>query len=149
MQFFWILHINFEKISFFTFFILTFYETFIKFRKVFGSLKTVYRPNHKDYLCSNILNMMILYFCHNLSYINQVLFSNQVTLKLLFFGLFTIMLHHEWLQGCPYVMSRPTQIPSFIISLSFLKLKKKQRYPPTHDTSTHVFKQLNQIVRFK
>ena len=26
-------------------------------------------------------------------------------------------------------------------------MKKKQRYTPTHDTSTHVFKQLNQIIR--
>lgn len=40
--------------------------------------------------------------------------------------------------------------PAFIICFSFLKLKKqKQRYAPTWDTSTHVFKKLKQIVRFK
>ena len=27
--------------------------------------------------------------------------------------------------------------------------KKEQVYAPTHDTFTHAFKQLNQIVRFK
>ena len=37
----------------------------------------------------------------------------------------------------------------FIIDFSFLKLKKKQRYTPTHDTCTHGFKQLDQIVWFK
>ena len=47
-----------------------------------------------------------------------------------------------------------TDPPPFVIYFSFLKLKKKkqkktQRYGPTHYTSTHVFKQLNQIVRFK
>ena len=34
--------------------------------------------------------------------------------------------------------------------ISFLKLKKSsQRHAPTHGTSTHVFKPINQIVRFK
>ena len=43
----------------------------------------------------------------------------------------------------------PDTDTQFIIYFSFLKLKKKQRYAPTNDTSTHVFKQLNQIVKFK
>ena len=39
--------------------------------------------------------------------------------------------------------------PSFYHSFLFFEVEKTQRYVPTHDTSTHVFKQLNQIVTFK
>ena len=51
----------------------------------------------------------------------------------------------------PLRFAKPNTDPSFIIYFSFLKLrkKKKQRYARTRDTSTHVFKQLNQILRFK
>ena len=36
-----------------------------------------------------------------------------------------------------------------LLFLVFDVEKKSQRYAPTHDTSTHVFKQLNQIGLFK
>ena len=76
-------------------------------------------------------------------------FNNYVTLKLPSFD--TPTLHHH---ASSRLITEPllhyftllTQIPPFIIYFSFLKLKK--RYAPTNDTSTHAFKQLNQIVRF-
>ena len=61
----------------------------------------------------------------------------------------TITLRYEWSQDPPYVTSRLTQMPPLSFVSHFWNWKKKQRYAPTHDTSTHVFKQLNQIVRFK
>ena len=76
-------------------------------------------------------------------------FNNYVTQKLLFFD--TPTLHHHassrLITGTLlHYVTLLTQIPPFIIYFSFLKLKK--RYAPTNDTSTHAFKQLNQIVRF-
>ena len=59
------------------------------------------------------------------------------------------MLHYEWSQEPPYVKSHLTQYPLYHLFLFFEVEKKAQRYAPTHDPSTHVFKQLNQIVRFK
>ena len=41
-----------------------------------------------------------------------------------------------------------TDIP-FVVYFSILKFKKLQSYAPTHDTSTHFFKELKHIVRFK
>ena len=49
----------------------------------------------------------------------------------------------------PYVRSHLMQIPPFIMYVSFLMLKKKQRHALTHDSFHHVLKQLNQVVRFK
>ena len=43
IQIFRVLNISFEKVSFFTFFIIPFYETFVKFRKIFNPIKTIYR----------------------------------------------------------------------------------------------------------
>ena len=65
------------------------------------------------------------------------LFNIYATLKLPFSDP-PITLHHEW-----------SKDPPFIIYISFLKLKKKRKIRTIHDTSIHVFKQLNQIVRFK
>ena len=47
-----------------------------------------------------------------------------------------------------YVFPGTDITPSSLISL-VLKIRKKTIHAPTHGTSTHVFKQLNQIVRFK
>ena len=50
----------------------------------------------------------------------------------------------------PYVTSRLTQIPPLYHLFLFFEVEEeKQRYAPTHDTFTHVFKELNQIVRLK
>ena len=38
-----ILNVNFVKISFVAFLIVTFYEIFIKFRKIFNPLRSAYR----------------------------------------------------------------------------------------------------------
>ena len=83
-------------------------------------------------------------------------FNNYVTLKL---PLLTnpppaITLRHEWLQDPSPILRyvTPDTDPPFIIYFSFLKLKRKQIYDKIsiHPyTSTHVFMQLNQIVRFK
>ena len=85
------------------------------------------------------------------------LFINHVTLKLPFFEPPTP--HHHASSRmitrlplryvAPDTDTPPPHPPTFLIYFSFLKLKKPQRYAPNHDTSTHVFKQLNQIVRFK
>ena len=42
-----------------------------------------------------------------------------------------------------------TDISLYHLFLFFEVEKITQRYAPTHDKSTHVFKQLNQSVRFK
>ena len=42
-----------------------------------------------------------------------------------------------------------TDTPLYRLFLFFEVEKQFKRYAPTHDTSTHVFKQLNQIFRFK
>ena len=47
-----------------------------------------------------------------------------------------------------YVTS-DTDASLYHLFLFFEVEKKPQRYLPTHDTSTHVFNQLNQIVKFK
>ena len=80
------------------------------------------------------------------------LFNNYVTLKLPFFETPTPHYHvssridHK----TPFTLRQVWHgYTPFIIYFSFLKLKKPQRYAPTHDTSIHVFKQLNQIARFK
>ena len=79
------------------------------------------------------------------------LFNNYVTLKLpLFWSLHPH--HHASLRmitrpSC--VTSRLTQISPLYHFFLFFEVEKKQRYAPTHYTSTHIFKQLNQIVRFK
>ena len=67
--------------------------------------------------------------------------NNYVTLKLL----------SQIITRPPLRYVMPDTDPPFIIYFSFLKLKKKnkQRCTPSHDTSTHVFKQLNPIVMFK
>ena len=67
---------------------------------------------------------------------NRGLFNNYVTQKFPYFDppppSSTITLHHEWSQDPPYVTSRLTQIPLFIIYFSSLKLKKnpKDTHPP-------------------
>ena len=79
--------------------------------------------------------------------------SNYVTLKLPFFDppTPTITLYHEWSQDLPYVTSRLTQIPHFIIYSLFLFFWGwKKTMICTHPWHMHpFFKQLNQIVRFK
>ena len=62
-----------ENISFITFFIIVFYEIFIKLRSIFDPLKKkiwkafVTLPKHINYLQPNIEDMTILYFYHNIS----------------------------------------------------------------------------------
>ena len=84
-------------------------------------------------------------------------FNNYVTLKLPFFDQPTTC-HHtssQMITRLPLLLRyfTPDTDPPFIIYSLFLKLKKKikiqQSYTPTHDTSTQVFQELNQIVRFK
>ena len=69
------------------------------------------------------------------------LFNNYVTLKLTFFNTPSPPHHasscHAW-----------HKYPFYHLFL-FFEAEKSQRYAPTHNTSTHVFKQLNQIARFK
>ena len=89
-------------------------------------------------------------------------FNNYVTLKLPFYDPPTIpptiTLRHEWSQNLfsllRYVTpdAYPTTLYHLFFFFEFEKKKQqtnKQRYAFTHDTSTHVFKQLNQIVSFK
>ena len=69
-----ILNINFEKISFITFFIIKFYEVFVKLKSISYSFNILLEAfmtlsNHTNCLHPNILNMSILYFYHNISYI--------------------------------------------------------------------------------
>ena len=66
-----------------------------------------------------------------------------------------ITLRHEWSQD-PSPLLRyvtPDTDPSLYHLFLFFEVEKKtkirQRYALTHDTSTHVFMQLIQIVRFK
>ena len=80
------------------------------------------------------------------------LFNNYVTLKLPIFDPPTP--HHH---ASSQMMTRPplsyvtpdTHTPIYHLFLISEVEKESQRYAPTHDTSTHVFKQLNRIVRFK
>ena len=80
------------------------------------------------------------------------LFNNYVTLKLPFLEPPTP--HHHASSRMTtkptlcYVMP-DTDTPLYHLFLFFEVEKKPQRYAPTYDTSTHVFKQLNQIVKFK
>ena len=72
------MNINFKKISFITFFIIFFYEIFIKLRGIFYKLKIIYwKPllhcpsTYIIYI--SILNTKILYFYHNLPCISYQL----------------------------------------------------------------------------
>ena len=81
------------------------------------------------------------------------LFNNYVILKLSFFNP-----PHPYHHGSSRMITRPPSryvtsdidTPPLLYQLFlFFQVKKTQRCALTHDTSTHVFKQLNQIVRFK
>ena len=83
--------------------------------------------------------------------LSKVLFNNYVTLKLPFFD--PPIPHHH---ASSRMITRPhlryvkfdTDAP-FIIYFSFLNSKKTPKIRTLHNTSTHIFKQLNQIARFK
>ena len=51
----------------------------------------------------------------------------------------------QMITGPPFRYVTPDTYTSFIIYFYFLKLKKKKKYAPTHNTPNHV----NHIVRFK
>ena len=97
---------------------------------------------------------IFLHFCYyymlHLSYImgGRSIITSHLNYAFLIHTLLNITLHHEWSQD-PLTLRHTWHRYLLIIYFSFLKLKKKQRYAPTHDTSTHVFKRINQIARFK
>ena len=73
MSFFNILNINFKEVIFFiTFFIIVFYEIFIKLNYLLSTQNYLLEafatlPNHINYLHTNIKYVTILYFYDNLS----------------------------------------------------------------------------------
>ena len=90
-------------------------------------------------------------------YLSMGPFNNYVTLKLPFFDQPTTR-HH----ASSRMITRPLPLLSYVTPdtdpslyhlFLFLEVEKKpkirQRYAPNHDTFTHAFRQLNQIVRFK
>ena len=84
-------------------------------------------------------------------------FNKYAMLKLRFFDQSTIR-HHASSRRSQYLspllryVTPDIDPPLYHLFLIFEVVKKtkiRQRYAPTHDTSTHVFRKLNQIVRFK
>ena len=86
------------------------------------------------------------------AFYNRGLFINCFTLKLPFFN--TPTPHHHassrMITKAPlHYVTPDTGTPLYHLFLVFEVEKNPQRYAPTHKTSIHVFRQLNQIVRFK